>query len=66
MIKLQEMRTRRNMTQKELSRLSGVSQQAISFIEIGKRENPGAITLLKLAKVLRCSLYDLIDEKEGA
>ena len=54
------------MTQKELATASGVSQQAICFIEIGKRDNPGIITMMKLARALRCSVYDLVDEKEGA
>lgn len=63
---LMEMRKKRNMTQQELATAAGVSQQAICFIEIGKRNNPGIFTMLKLAKALRCSLYDLIDEKEGA
>ena len=66
MILLNEMREKRNMTQHELATAAGVSQQAICFIELGKRNNPGIFTMLKLAKALRCSLYDLIDEKEGA
>lgn len=66
MIHLTEMRKKRNMTQEELATASGVSQQAICSIEIGKRNNPGIFTLLKIARALRCSVYDLIDEKEGA
>ena len=66
MIKLLEMRTKRNMRQMELSKATGVSQQEISNIETGKHVNPGIVTMLKLARALRCSIYDLVDEKEGA
>lgn len=63
---LMEIRKKRNMTQKELEKASGVLQQTISLIESGYNTNPGIITMLKLARALRCSVYDLIDEKEGA
>lgn len=67
MIALQEMREKRGLTQAELAARSGVSQQAISKIEKGERENPGTMTLLKLSEALRCSIYDLItEEKPGA
>ena len=54
------------MSQLELSKATGITQQAISQIETHKNMNPGIYTMLRLAKVLRCSVYDLIDEKEGA
>ena len=60
------MREKRNMTQKELSQASGVPQQIISNIETQRSKNPGVFTINKLAKALRCSIYDLIDEREGA
>lgn len=69
MITLREMREKRRMTQAELAKASGISQQAISKIESGERANPGAITLFKLSKSLRCTVDDLIeedDQKEGA
>ena len=61
-----EFRKKRNMTQKELATASGVLQQTISLIETDIAKNPGVITMMKLARALRCSVYDLIDEKEGA
>ena len=61
-----EIRKKRNMTQKELASASGVLQQTISLIETDIAKNPGVITMMKLARALRCSVYDLIDEKEGA
>ena len=63
---LMEIRKKRNMTQKELATASGVLQQTISLIETDIAKNPGVITMMKLARALRCSVYDLIDEKEGA
>lgn len=63
---LMEIRKKRNMTQKELATASGVLQQTISLIETECAKNPGVITMMKLARALRCSVYDLIDEKEGA
>ncbi len=63
---LMEIRKKRNMTQKELASASGVLQQTISLIETDIAKNPGVITMMKLARALRCSVYDLIDEKEGA
>ena len=64
MIKLLEMRTKRNMSQSELAKACGVSQQEISNIESGLRNNPRILTLLKLSKTLRCSIYDLIEEEK--
>ena len=63
---LTEIREKRNMSQVELARASGITQQAISMIETEKSKNPGIYTMIRLARVLRCSVYDLIDEKEGA
>lgn len=65
MIKLRAMREKRRMTQMELAALSGITQQAISKIESGERSNPGAITLYKLARALKCTVDDLIEDDEG-
>ena len=63
---LMEIRKKRNMSQIDLAKATGITQQAISQIETQKNINPGIYTMLRLAKALRCSVYDLIDEKEGA
>lgn len=60
MIQLQKFRERRKLTQAQLAIRSGVSQQAISKIENGERNNPGVYTLQKLASVLHCTVDDLI------
>lgn len=62
MVQLQIMREKRRLTQKQLSELSGVTQQAISKIETGERKNPQITTLHKIAKVLNCTIDELIRE----
>jgi cysteinyl-tRNA synthetase len=47
---------------KELAKASGVTQQAISAIESGKNKFPRVITLYQLARALRCTVDDLIDD----
>ena len=66
MVKLQMMRKKRRLTQKQLADMSGVTQQAISKIESGERKSPQIATLSKLAGALKCTVDDLIeDEDEG-
>ena len=52
-------RTRKNLTQKNLSELSGVSLPAIKNIET-RKSLPRVNTLLALSKVLDCRLQDLV------
>lgn len=61
-IVLQRIREKRGMTQSELAKKAGVKQSAISWIENKKTANPGAITLYKMAKTLKCTVDDLIEE----
>lgn len=62
--KLKEMRKSRKLTQVSLSKLSGVSQQTISNIEMMVRPDPQLSTAMKLCRALHCSVYDLVDEEE--
>ncbi len=59
MILLREKRTEKGLSQQELARVSGVSQQAISAIESGDRENTRVDKLYLLAKALGCAMDDL-------
>ena len=59
MILLRQERERKNLSQAELARLSGIKQQTISLIESGDRKNPGIETLNALAIALECSVTDL-------
>lgn len=59
MILLEQERKKKGLSQPELARLSGVTQQNISKIESGERKNPGIETLNALAVALGCDLRDL-------
>lgn len=65
MILLRQEREKKGISQPELARMSGVSQQAISLIESGERKNPGIETMSALAAALGCGLGDLcVPEKK--
>ena len=59
MIRLQEIRERKGLTQKRLSEISGVPQQTISAIESGVRRNPGILTMRCLANAMKCTIEEL-------
>ena len=59
MNKLKEARKAAGLTQVELSRKTGMSQQDISSIERGDRD-PTASTLRKLADALGCKIDDIV------
>lgn len=61
-ILLEEYRRKRKLNQSELSKLSGVPQPMISQIETEDVKNPTVGTLAKLARALRCTVDDLIDD----
>lgn len=52
-------RIERDLSQEKLSKLSGVSKPMISYIERGKRV-PSVLTAQKIARVLRCTIDDLL------
>lgn len=60
MIRLKEFRTKKSLTQMQLSAKSGVSQSSIAEIENGKKENPQIGTVLKLAHALDCTVEELV------
>jgi len=53
---LTEMRKRNNITQKDLQQASGLSQQAISRIEVGKDVSPSLKSLIKYVDAIGCQL----------
>ena len=66
-IRLEEIRTKRRLNQRELSDASGVPQPMISDIEKGNVKNPTIKTLFKLSSALKCTVDDLIvDEVNSA
>lgn len=56
---LEKRRKQQNLTQAKLAEISGVSQQAISFIE-SNRNTPSEGTMRLLAKALKCPVGDLL------
>ena len=61
-ILLEEYRRKRKLNQAELSKLSSVPQPMISEIENEIVKNPTVGTMYKLARALRCTVDDLIDD----
>jgi DNA-binding XRE family transcriptional regulator len=53
---LTEMRKRSSITQKDLQQASGLSQQAISRIEVGKDVSPSLKSLIKYVDAIGCQL----------
>lgn len=64
-INLKKIRQQRNLSETQLSKLSGVALSYISEIESGKYSNPGVEVLCKLCKVLECGLDDLVNCRGG-
>lgn len=64
--KLKVMREMRELTQREVAELSGVSFRMIKDYEQGQRDINGAklLTLLKLCAALRCRLEDILGDAE--
>lgn len=56
---LKTFRKKKNLTQKQLSELSGIGCVTISRMESGKLKESSASTLLKLAKSLECHVSDI-------
>lgn len=63
-INLKEMRLEKGLTQKELAKLAKVSISNITQIEQKINKNPYILSLLKIAKALGVSIYDLIEIEE--
>lgn len=62
--KLRDIRTQRNLTRVELSKISGVNQTTIQRLEEGFY-NVNCVklnTLINLAKALHCKVIDFIDK----
>ena len=60
MKRLRQLREERNLSLRDLERLSGVDYSSISKIETGAAE-PRLNTILKIAEALNVSLYELLD-----
>lgn len=58
-MKIKDLRVSRNLTQEELAKLAKVKRSTVAMWEIGKSK-PRADMLLKLSKILQCSIDDLV------
>lgn len=63
MTKLKTIRTSKNMTQRELSEVSGVNLRILQHYEQGFKDinKAQAITVYNLAQALNCSVEDLLE-----
>lgn len=62
---LKKQREKRGITQAELAKKLGVTQEAVTKWETG-RNKPRASTLIKLAEILDCSVDELLKEEKEA
>jgi transcriptional regulator with XRE-family HTH domain len=60
-INLKKIRKRRKMSLMQLSKKTEIAHGYLSELESGKYNNPGAIVICKLMKVLNCTFDELID-----
>lgn len=59
-IRLREVRRAKDITQEQLSDISGISRTTIALLESGVRTDTTIGTLAKLASALGCDLSELI------
>lgn len=66
MTRLKEIRKSKNMTQSQLSEISGVNLRTLQDYEQGSKDinKVAGITLYKLAQALECNVEDLLEIKK--
>ena len=57
---IREVRERKNLSQEELAKLSGISASHIGYIENGERQ-PTLLVMCKLAEALKVSINELYE-----
>ena len=62
---LQQLRTRRGLTQEQLAVTAGLSRTFLTRLELGQHD-PSLSTLVRLAKALRVSVTQLLGESMSA
>ena len=63
MNKIKAARLKKNLTQKQLSERTGLSQAYINELENGKKVNPSIIVLDKLAAALGVCLTEILEDE---
>lgn len=64
-IKLREIRKSRGLTLKKLAEKAGLNWLQIQSLEIGRRNNPTAITLRKIALALDTAMDDFFEDEDS-
>lgn len=62
--RLRELRIARDMTQRQLAEACGSNSPFISNLERGVKV-PSLTTILRLAKALKCQVYNLVETFDG-
>lgn len=57
---IKESRIKKGISQRELSRRSGVDNKTIAKIELGERKKPTIVTLLKMSVILDLNIYEVL------
>lgn len=57
---IKESRIKKGISQRELSRRSGVDNKTIAKIELGERKKPTIVTLLKISAILDLNIYEVL------
>lgn len=57
---IKRIRKKRKITQIQLAKMCGLTNDYISKLELGKRENPSSDVISKIAEALNCSVDELI------
>lgn len=57
---IKESRIKKGISQRELSRRSGVDNKTIAKIELGERKKPTTVTLLKISVILDLNIYEVL------
>ena len=57
---IKESRIKKGISQRELSRRTGVDNKTIAKIELGERKKPTIVTLLKISVILDLNIYEVL------
>jgi len=63
-LKIKELRNQKKLSIRQLSKKSEVAQGYLSQLENNKFNNPTLLVMLKICKILKCTLNDLVDLEE--
>jgi transcriptional regulator with XRE-family HTH domain len=62
---IRKIRLEKGLTEAQLAALAGITQGAVSHLELGTREDPRLSTVAAIAAALRVSVKELLTEKKG-